>query len=157
MSIYEKQLEEEKDNWNGIERRLSCQGCSAIYSKLLRSEKLNLQSHKEIYKLNYRKLSKRTFYFFVVVVVFSFFLSFKFRSDFEYRYISSLESSNKELQKVIFGLDDLINTMESVNKKIIFSEEDFEDKIKELRKEVDKTQEGLTELQEKLKSKKEKR
>ena len=140
-------MQEEIEDWDGIERRHTCQGCSAIYAKLLRSEKFNLEGHKELYKLNYQKVSKKSFYFLIVVMAFAFILSFKFRSDFELRYIDSLEQSNKELQSVIFGLNDLIDNIDTINKKIIYSEEDLKNKIKAIQSEVNTTKKAIEKLQ----------
>lgn len=157
MKNLEEQLDKEIKNWDGMERRLACQGCSTVYAKLLRSEKFNLDNHKELFRLNYQKASKRSFYLLIVVVLFALLMSFKFRSDFELRYIKNLEDSNKSLQEVIYSLNDLVNDIDSINSKINFSEDDLDKKILSIQKDIEKTQKVLRELQNKVNSKRSKK
>lgn len=139
-------------SWDGLDRRKTCQGCSSVYSKLLKSEKLNISSHKELFDLYQKKLSKRDFTIAMVIISFLFFLSFKFRNDFELRYINSLEIANKSIQEVIYNLKDLINSIDTINKRIIFNEEgDTEKEIKLLQKNLDDTQKVLKILKNQIK------
>lgn len=132
--------------WDGIDRRKTCQGCSSVYAKLLKSEKLNITSHRELFELYQKKLSKRDFIIAVIIIAFLFTLSFKVKSDFELRYISGLETANKSIQGVIYSLNDLIESIEKINQKIIFKEENFDNKIKRIQKNIDETQNTLKTL-----------
>lgn len=83
----------------------------------------------------------------MVIISFLFFLSFKFRNDFELRYINSLEVANKSIQEVIYNLKDLISSIDTINKRIIFNKEgDIEKEIKLLQKNLDDTQKVLKTL-----------
>lgn len=157
MENLEEQLREEIiDDWDGLERRHACQGCSDVYSKLIKSEKYNLRTHKDLYTQNYSKISKKSFYVAIILIAFFFVLSHKFRSDFEIRYIKSLETANSKLQSVVYNLKDLITSINSINQRLAYSEEDIDKKIEKIQNEIQDTQKTLDDLQLKVNSKRSK-